>query len=226
MPVGLEVFNESGQLLISSESTDARVVKYGTSNLIELSDAELAQAPLIFLRPRSPNQIFGAFRNGDPGSSPLPTGARLRFDGAADWAIVNPFAAPISRGQPFGIEVFDGAGNVTFSSNFSYSRLRTLYRRPSFSGGQGYPTVVSALWADAMPWVMANDLIETGRGIGEFSESVGAIYASISADFKTITYTFRDSVTGNIFPNLADRGNYDPWVGRARDLWIAEIPGL
>lgn len=236
MSYGFEVINANGRVQIDQDHANPRLIMTGTCAAGSLTYIHMPydirdEAPLVLMRPHQAGLYVGGVRLYAPraafGSNPaLPSGAiQMRGQCGWDYAVFSTRGAPTMDGSAWGLEVRKADGTITYSSRYQHPRITHLAQKAAdATQAGGWPFTFSISGHTSMPWLLANPLCITGAGVGEMSESMGAIMASVNSSFTTVTVDFRDGAydySGSNpvnyyrpFPNLTNRAAYNPYYNK------------
>lgn len=241
MTTGIEVYGESGGLLVSEESLNSRAVYTATSspfswgeggfNQIIMQQLPFAylkdEVPVVLIRPSQYDKYIGSCQYSThfaPLGASFPDGnGGFAIQGQCpfDMMIFSTKGVPIQRAGDAMFEVYDSAGNVTFSDKYLFPRLRKLINRAPTPANQGWPMIadISSAGISGMPWFLAGPLFLSGKGMGELTEQGGSTVMSIAADGKTVRVNYRfDGPAGN-------KSLFDPYANRPASFWVADVTG-
>jgi hypothetical protein len=237
MSHGFLATNGVNRILIDQEYSNARLVQSGFlpagETRIECPFQIGADTPLVLIRPSVPESYVGGcgLWPQDEIFEGLPNGIiSLSGQHAFSYAIfaVSQGSA-VSDGSNFGLIVRRANGAISYDSRHSHPQVRQLlYKAPDYSQYTNYPHTYSVSGYAEMPWLVANSLCMTFLGVGEYSESVGAIMAKVNSSFTQITVDMRDWAatafvgpgqagprTYPVFPSLPGKYAYNPYYGQS-----------
>lgn len=227
MTFGIQIINDYGRIQIDSDFSCPRMIMQGSAAFngskygvdVAMPTGTNSECPIILARPTQVDKYIGGieFYPQENNLSIL----RLSMSGECpfDWAAFSTTGSAISDGSTYGLEVYRANGSVAFSSRNRHPCLTHIFgKAPSYDTGGasgGWPNVYSFAGYSDMPWIFMNPLLQTGAGVGEFSESMAGIFAKVAAGFNSITVNMLDvaapGATYPQFPALADRHAYNPY---------------
>ena len=238
MSYGLVVRNSHGTVQIDGEYVNSRLVAagsvssggypagsgyYGAAIHLGAAYALSLECPVVLIKPSQPAKFVGSFMAATPATATWASGnGSIFLQGQCpfDYAIFSTKGSPIEDSDPFGLVVRNAAGSIVFSSNRLPPRVTALFERPAQTWG--WPSSYGLSGLSEMPWILANPLMQTWKGIDEFSEQVGCVMAAVSADFTTLTVQMMDAAQNRVFPNIAAKNNYNPYHARKGWFGVAD----
>lgn len=242
MTAGIEVFGESGALLVSEKSLNSRAVYavssksfdwgeggYNQHVLLQLPFTYLKdEVPIILIRPSQYDKYVGSCQYSTyfaPLGSSFPDGnggVSIQGQCQFDMIVFSTKGTPIQRsGNPM-FEVYDPSGNITFSDKYLFPRLRKLINRGPTPANQGWPmrTDITSAGIRGMPWFLAGPLFLSGKGMGVLTEQGGSTVMAIASDKKTVMVNYR-------FDGPAEnKALFDPYANRYASFWVADVTGI
>lgn len=241
MVVGVEVLNDAGTQILTTDSLNSRAVfrtRSVATNWLEggfnqIVDMALPfpylkdEVPVILIRPDEFGKYVGATNYSTyfphiGGGSTYGNGC-ITIEGQCpfDMIVFSTKGTPLLRDGPALFETYDENEVVVFSDRFIFPQLRKLINRPATPGNTGWPmlTNISDLGIVGKPWFMANPLFLSGRGQGDVSEYGGSTCMAILADGVTVSTTYRYD------GEPANKPLFDPYAGRVANFWVASISG-
>jgi hypothetical protein len=225
MSYGLQVLNTTSRIQIDQDFRNARLVASGSrpagQYYFPMPYLVTLEPPIVLMRPSVANSYVGATNIAESGDFFGYDGANgyvvMGGQHAYDYAIFSAqYGTPVSDGATYGLNVFRSDGSVAYDSRQQHPNIKSLHLKAANStSGGGYPNVFTISGFSSMPWILANPLVQTWAGVGEFSESVGCVMAAVNSGFTTLTVDFRDAAASGypVFPALSDRANYNPYFG-------------
>lgn len=240
MVVGVEVLNDAGTKILTTDSLNSRAVYRAQSRAVtwleggfnQIIDIELPydylkdEVPVILIRPSE----FGKYVGSTNYSTYFPpidgstygTGC-ITIQGQCpfEMLVFSTKGAPLLRDGAAMFETYDENENVVFSDRFIFPQLRKLINRPATPANTGWPmtTDISDLNIIGKPWFMANPLFLSGKGVGDIGEYAGSTCMAILADGVTVSTTFRFD------GDPAQKRFFDPYADRVANFWVASISG-
>lgn len=241
MTAGLEVYGESGGLIVNERSLNSRAVYAASSNsfswgeggynqiiMLALPFAYLKdEVPIVLIRPSQYDRYVGTCQYSTyfpPLGGSFPDGSGgLSIQGQCpfDMLIFSTKGTPIQRSGNSMFEVYDAQGNITFSDKYLFPRLRKLINRVPTPANQGWPMSadITSAGISGMPWFLAGPLFLSGKGMGELTEQGGSTVMAIASDRKTVLVNYRfDGPSAN-------KRLFDPYANRPASFWVADVTG-
>lgn len=240
MTTGIEVYGESGAMIMNQNSLNSRAVYRTRSRPMswlgggfnQIVDMVLPfpylkdEVPVILARPDD----FGKYIGSSNYSTFFPpidgstygTGC-ITIQGQCPFEIMifSTKGVPLERpGNPM-FEVYDAQGNVTFSDKYMFPRLRKLIHRPATAANTNWPmsTSISGLGFTGKPWFLVGPLFLSGKGMGEFTEQGGSTCMAVMQDGVTVNVQYRYDGPAS------EKYRYDPYANRQGNFWVADVTG-
>lgn len=185
MTAGLEVYNESGALIIDSNNPNYSLLASGTaSSGSAVSFTSTTVRPLVFVRFNTPNRFvrISALSNNSvtfqtydlqegTGNFSNPVAGSTEY-------MVFGIASTLTPSDPgFGLNVFDASGNLIYDSNRVIPRIKQVVTVPALPAvSDGNRATISAVSHSqgTNPWMLANSTYNT-YGYVFFNDSPGTL---------------------------------------------------
>ena len=254
MGAGFQLFSPSG-VSIDSEKMSGRLIAYGTAynttttqtgsgpvhtpNYIGMPAPALPNdtVPLLLFRPRPDAYIFEASSAG--------YGLGLGPNHISEYAIASDIGPPITHGYGSGMELYDGNGQLTFSTNHRHPKILQIISCPLSAFANYIPGVFGQdrLYAQfnlvstpdgSRPWILSSDLVTASwansGALGDYTPSSGHSYGFRlpSANILQVE-VFAEGYNGSISDSrgivraLIDSGS--PFGNRPLRIAVCYIPG-
>jgi hypothetical protein len=232
MPAGIEVINDGGRLQITSEMRHPAMIQSGRvsgpGGVWSTQQVFFAQhhgsCPLLLLRP-DPGAWVG-------GHSMYSDHFLLACGGGCDYALFSNEGAPVSWGDGAGIQIFDGSGNLTFSSAYRFARIKNIVQHVFPGGGgetrQEIGTGVGLDEFGRRPWVVAADFTlsrETGNGEGSSFPAFGYTM-EMPGNGDTLIVGWRHADDWSTWANWSDIKHRDIYDVRPMNIPLCHIPAI
>lgn len=219
MPVGLQVFGDSGYVQIDSTYKNSSLIIQGTCThagfngtnyygmQIQMPYDIRTECPLVLVRSGIGKYVGGMYSLGphsDNGSGASVNGEIILIGQSVfDYAIFSTRGTPIRDTGKYGIEIFNEAGSMVFTSADRHPRILEIFRKDAEPWGYPKTYVTSK---GSIPWILANPLVTTWKGVGEFTEVLGGVVAANNGD-GTFTVNMMD--TAGTYP-ITDSNQFLP----------------
>lgn len=220
----LEVFNSEGRSLVTPNKSTLVVTEHFKFTSSQRSrDVNMGYNPLGLMFVRAPE-------GGTVGLNVL-----QRYSSADDrgWISVGGTVGseycvlrPATEGGAFlrlenlGLEAFSASGELEFTSRSYLGRIVGTATRPSTANGGAYPFNISIPPEHQKPWISAEYLLTTFKGVGEYDEYMGYVFARRTAS----GYQIDMSTSGH--PDGPHLRRFDPLEYCKSRFYIAVINGL
>lgn len=210
MTAGLEVYNESGALIIDSNNPNYSLLASGTaSSGSAVSFTSTTVRPLVFVRFNTPNRFvrISALSNNSvtfqtydlqegTGNFANPVAGSTEY-------MVFGIASTLTPSDPgFGLNVFDASGNLIYDSNRVIPRIKqvvTVPALPVVSDGNRATISAVAHSQGTNPWMLANSTYNT-YGYVFFNDSPGTLsqllWTAIRSDTNNGNRIMLEAVNG------------------------------
>lgn len=226
MKAGIEIYNTSGDLLISSNEPNIYVHTY-LPNLtmptgvdpVVIPYAGWPETPTLLLRPRA-GLWYGWTHIRRSGNNLLLYISNLGTRGTFDLALASTAKSVTNNGdEGFGLQIFDANGELNFSSSRKYPRVKQIAAVPGPNLTVANSTTSAAITTtfDDMPWVIFRDATQAVPfSVNESASSVG-FYFSVNTAKTAISVRGSDTIASNSGNQYWGRNLYFP---------LCQIPGI
>lgn len=239
MSYGFQIISNFNRVQVDQDFSAPRLIAAGTAPLVFLPAYGVWSAnvvfpmpyniflepPVVMVRPAATGKYVGGYFSGK--SADFTT-----FDGMADggfsvsgqcafdYAVFSTRGTAVADAVGWGLEVYKADGSMAFSSRHSHPRIRGLLTKAASTASDGgYPNAFSVSGFSAMPWLLANPLVQTAFGLGPNGETIGGAMAAVASGFGTVTIDLRDCADP-AFPSIsttaaaATADQYNPYQGK------------
>lgn len=221
---GLQVFNQTGTLIIDTNESVLNVVHQGIMSYnssdgrwYEFTYTGWPEPPTILVKPNPGEWVGGmiCYRH----STNRCRVSMVAYNRPIIACTTSPNSIPIMTGDKFGIETFDANGNLTFSSNRLFPRILQI---PYVSGPYGsigsstFIRTTNITRLTEMPWIIATDAgVSYSYPVGESVSATGFI-VRVTENLQQLQVSMGDQI------NL----QYNPNYNKIMRFPLCTVPGL